>query len=174
MTTWELIKFPGVATVVYLYGHIMLLAFAFTAGEFTGILSSAASLRSSSTAEHFSVLPLFWFTDIKLGGFGVSPLQISLFLAVAGISQALWTLLLFPALQHRFGTGGVLRGCSIAWPITFAFWPISNLFMRHHWEVSFWVVAPVNLVLGAGVSMAFSGSSPKPLSLLLLSPLDFI
>lgn len=32
MATSELIKFPGVATVVYLYGHTMLLAFAFTAG----------------------------------------------------------------------------------------------------------------------------------------------
>jgi hypothetical protein len=32
MSTWELIKSPGVAMVVYLYGHIMLLAFAYTAG----------------------------------------------------------------------------------------------------------------------------------------------
>jgi hypothetical protein len=33
MTTWELIKFPGVATVIYIYGHTMLLAFCYTAGK---------------------------------------------------------------------------------------------------------------------------------------------
>lgn len=109
------------------------------------------------------MVPLFWFTEIKLGGFGFSPLQISLFIGGAGISQALWVLIAFPPLQHRFGTGGVLRACSIAWPITFAFWPITNLFLRYHWDVAFWVVAPINLTVGSGVSMAFSKSShPRP------------
>jgi hypothetical protein len=83
-------------------------------------------------------------------------LKISLFLGGAGICQALWTLIVFPPFQHRIGTGGVLRACSIAWPITFALWPISNLFIRWHWDVVFWVVAPVNLAVGSGVSMAFS------------------
>jgi len=133
MSTWELIKFPGVATVVYLYGHIMLLAFAYTA-----------------------VSPLFWFTEVDLGGFGFSPFQISMFLGLAGISQALWTLLVFPPLQHRFGTGGVLRGCSIAWPILFAFCPLCNLFLRNRWKLAFWITAPIGLALGSGVSMAFT------------------
>ena len=78
------------------------------------------------------------------------------------MSQALWTLIAFPSLQHRFGTGGVLRVCSIAWPICFAFWPISNLFLRHQWNGAFWIVALFNLAVGSGVSMAFSKSSHTP------------
>jgi hypothetical protein len=33
MSTWELFTFPGVAPVIYIYGHTMLLAFAYTAGK---------------------------------------------------------------------------------------------------------------------------------------------
>jgi hypothetical protein len=32
MSTWELIKFPGVSNVVVIYGYTMLLALAYTAG----------------------------------------------------------------------------------------------------------------------------------------------
>ena len=34
MSMWEIIKSPGVTIVLYLYGHIMLLALAYTAGCF--------------------------------------------------------------------------------------------------------------------------------------------
>ena len=33
MSTWEILKSPGVAPVLYIYGHVMLLAFAYTAGK---------------------------------------------------------------------------------------------------------------------------------------------
>lgn len=102
------------------------------------------------------MLPIFCFTPVELGGFGFSPFQISIFMATGGASQAIWLLLIFPPLQHRFGTGGVLRSCAIAWPIMFATWPICNELLRHHWTVAFWTVAPINLVLGSGVAMAFS------------------
>lgn len=81
-------------------------------------------------------------------------------MATIGASQAIWLLLVFPPLQHRFGTGGVLRGCTIAWPIMFAIWPVCNEFLRHNWTLTFWIVAPINLVLGSGVAMAFSKLSP--------------
>jgi hypothetical protein len=34
MTTWELMKAPGVAIVIYVYSHVMLQALAYTAGSF--------------------------------------------------------------------------------------------------------------------------------------------
>jgi hypothetical protein len=34
MTTWQLIRYPGVAVVINIYGHVMLLALAYTAGEY--------------------------------------------------------------------------------------------------------------------------------------------
>ncbi|KAF4633136.1 hypothetical protein G7Y89_g4991 [Cudoniella acicularis] len=69
MSTLQLLTYPGVSMVLYLYGSVMILAFA-----------------------HTIVLPLFYFTTPSLGGFGFTPLQISLFLGSAGLSQALWTL----------------------------------------------------------------------------------
>jgi hypothetical protein len=108
------------------------------------------------------VLPVLCFTPVELGGFGFSPFQISILMATGGASQAIWLLLVFPPLQHRYGTGGVLRGCAIAWPFMFAIWPICNEFLRRDWAVTFWIVGSINLVLGSGVAMAFSKmSSPN-------------
>ncbi|MCJ1382069.1 hypothetical protein MMC17_005181 [Xylographa soralifera] len=149
MSTPELIKSPGVSAVLLLYGHIMLLAFAYTA-----------------------VCPVFYFTAVSLGGYGFSPLQISLFMALTGFSQAVWILIAFPPLQHRFGTGGVLRGCAVAWPILFFIAALGNFFLRQDWKLVFWIVGPISLAMGSGVSMAFTAIqlalndvSPSPTTL---------
>ncbi|MCJ1287832.1 hypothetical protein MMC26_007184 [Xylographa opegraphella] len=149
MSTPELIRSPGVSVVLLLYGHIMLLAFAYTA-----------------------VCPVFYFTAVSLGGYGFSPLQISLFMALAGFSQAVWILIAFPPLQARFGTGGVLRGCAVAWPILFFVAALGNLFLRQDWKLTFWVVGPISIALGSGISMAFTAIqlalndvSPSPTTL---------
>lgn len=138
-TRW-LLKQPGVAMTLFLFGHIMLLGFAYTA-----------------------IFPLFWFTSIERGGFSLSPVQISLFLAVNGGAQAIWTLLIFPPLQHRFSTGWVLRSCTIGWLLLFPPFPLLNLLLRHatshhvQWEITFfWIAVPILLAGGVGVSMAFT------------------
>lgn len=133
MSIWEIIRSDGVGMVLYLYAHTMLLGLAFTA-----------------------VVPVFFFTQPKLGGFGFSPGLISIFLAVAGGCQALWILLAFPPLQHRYSTGAVLRVCAIIWPFMFALFPIGNEFLRHDLNPGMWVVAAINAVVGSGVSMAFT------------------
>lgn len=102
-----------------------------------------------------SVVPLFWFTEIKLGGFGLSPFRISMFMVGGGVSQTLWVLFAFPPLQHKFGTGAVLRACSIIWPIAFALCPLLNLLLRNNWNTAFWIAAPFFLMFGSGASMAF-------------------
>jgi len=105
------------------------------------------------------VVPVFWFTDIELGGLGQSPLMISVFLATAGLSQALYILIVFPPLQHRIGTGSVLRICAAVWPWLFAFWPICNILLLRHFEPAFYALAFGGNFIGSGVSMAFSKSS---------------
>ena len=135
-STRQILQSHGVKRVLGLYGYIMLLAFAYTA-----------------------VAPVFWFTPIPISGFGFSELQISLFMALAGASQAVWLLLIFPPLQHRFGTGGVLRGCANAYPIFFVVPPLLNLLLREGSEgvqIAFWIISPIILALGSGVSMAFT------------------
>jgi uncharacterized membrane protein YraQ (UPF0718 family) len=72
-------------------------------------------------------------------------------------------LLIFPPLQAKYTTRGVLKGCYIAWPIFFCAAPLCNWFLRKAergegsgWETAFWVTAPVLQIGGSGVAMAFS------------------
>ena len=129
----DLVKAPGVAMVLYVYGHVMMLAFAYTA-----------------------VAPLFWFTPVSLGGYGFTPLQISVMMAINGLAQAIWLLVFFPILQHRWGTNGVMRACAVAYPIFFAVCPIGNMLLKAGADAVFWVVYPPLLAIGCGVSMSFT------------------
>ena len=146
MSTWELLKTPGILLVLGLYGYIMILAFSYTA-----------------------VVPVFLFTPVRLSGFGFSPLYISIFMAVGGLSQSIWLLIIFPWLQRRFGTGGVLRGCAIAYPFMFLCYPIASSLLQHEVKVLFWTLVPIGLIFGSGVAMSFTAIqlslndvNPKP------------
>ncbi|KAK1574243.1 major facilitator superfamily transporter [Colletotrichum navitas] len=134
----KLVKSDGVGIVLFVYGYLMLLAFAYTA-----------------------IVPVFWFTPVALGGYGFTPLQISIMMAVNGIAQALWLLVIFPPLQHRMGTNGVLRVCSYAYPWFFLICPLGNFVLKAGVNnpgviTCFWIFAPIGLAIGSGVSMAFT------------------
>lgn len=101
---------------------------------------------------------VFTYTPVELGGWGLEPNQISIFLALAGASQALWMLGPFTPLQKRFGTGGVLRGCAFLWPFFMAAFPLMNEARRHLPDLVFWIVMPTMTVIGSAVAMAFSES----------------
>ncbi|KAF2096805.1 MFS general substrate transporter [Rhizodiscina lignyota] len=133
MSAWEIIKAPGVLPVLALYSTIMLLALAYTA-----------------------IIPVFWFTDLELGGYGFSPQLISAFLGLGGLAQAMWLLFIFPPLQHRIGTGGIIRICGYAWPFFFAGWPLGYLLLKHNLKVAFWIIVPPCLVIGSGIAMSFT------------------
>ena len=151
-STWDLLKYPGIPMVLYAYGHIMLLAFSYTA-----------------------IVPVFYVTKVRLGGFGFTSLQISLMMGLTGLAQATWILLIFPPLHHRIGTNGVLKACAIAYPLLFAACPFLNLLLRLDTPATtttFWVVAPALLAVGCGVSMSFTAiqlalndASPSPATL---------
>ena len=111
------------------------------------------------------VIPVFCFTQVSLGGFGFSPIQISGVLAASGVMQTLYALIAFPPLQHRFGTVGILRTSAFAWPFFFLIFPIANLLLRHNLITAFWVVISMGLIIGSAVSMAFSTFSSHSLPL---------
>ncbi|KAK3902345.1 major facilitator superfamily domain-containing protein [Staphylotrichum tortipilum] len=151
-STWNLLKVPGVPVVLYTYGHIMLLAYSYTA-----------------------IVSVFWYTKVYLGGFGFTALQISLMMGLTGLAQSVWILLVFPPLHHRIGTNGVLKACAAAYPFFFVFCPLFNLLLRIGTPAAvsaFWIVAPTLLALGCGVSMSFTAIqlalndvSPSPATL---------
>jgi MFS family permease len=157
-STLELIKSPGVGIVLYNYGHVMLLAFGYTA-----------------------IVPVFWATSVPLGGLGLTSLQISLFMGLTGLSQAIWVLLIFPPLQHRIGTNGVLRACAIAYPISMAIMPTLNMILRIGTpgsRLAFFIFGPILLFIFPGVSMSFTAIqlalndvSPSPETLGMLNAL---
>ncbi|KAL2171021.1 hypothetical protein VTG60DRAFT_4036 [Thermothelomyces hinnuleus] len=103
----DIVRGPGVVLALSLYGHVMLLAFAFTA-----------------------VLPVLLNTPVRLGGLGFGPSLISLVMATEAAGQALWLVFAFPALHRRLGTRGVLRACGTAYPATFAGYAVLNWMLR--------------------------------------------
>lgn len=136
LSAWQLLKAPGVSTVIFIYGHIMTLAFAYTA-----------------------IVPVFWYTPVDLGGFGFTPMQISLLMGLNGAAQAAWLLLVFPPLQKKIGSNGVIRLCAAAYPCFLLTMPVGNMLLRTGTDAaikSFWVFTPVALVFGCGVSMSFT------------------
>ncbi|KAL7920926.1 major facilitator superfamily domain-containing protein [Trichoderma austrokoningii] len=136
LSTWELLKAPGVAIVIWVYTHVMLLAFAFTA-----------------------ILPVLLFTPVDLGGVAFSPFRISVWMAIQGASQATWLIVAFPLLQRRLGTKGSLAACIGVYPLFFAGYVVMNMLLRIDTESAvaiFWVVAFVVAFIGPGVSMAFT------------------
>ncbi|KAH7162221.1 major facilitator superfamily domain-containing protein [Dactylonectria estremocensis] len=136
MSIWELVRAPGVGFVIWIYGHVMFLAMAFTA-----------------------IVPVALFTPIKLGGAGLTPTQISIFMAVQGASQAAWLLLAFPTLQHRYGTNGILKACGTVYPFFFVSYIVINLLLRDGSRAAvvwLWILGPIVAVLGPGVAMSFT------------------
>lgn len=149
MSLLELLKSPGVAMVLFLQSHIMLMAFSFTA-----------------------VMPVFYFTPVHLSGFGLDPLQISLLMGVGGLAQAIWMLLVFPWIQVHYSTGTVIRLCARAFPFFFLAFPLLSTMLRQGWTLAFWIVGPVLLALGSGVAMSYAAIqlavndvNPKPSTL---------
>ncbi|CBX96864.1 hypothetical protein IAQ61_008186 [Plenodomus lingam] len=134
MSSWQLIKSPGVGPVLLVYNYVMLLAYTLTA-----------------------VFPVFQYTPIEMGGLGFSPEIIAACTAVNGASQAIWILIAFPKLHRRFGTGRVLLFCSIVWPIFFALCPTYHFLLAYGFKTLFWSTGPLILSLGSGVAMAFTG-----------------
>lgn len=97
---WQLLHEPGVQRVLLNFGWLYLVSSGYTV-----------------------IMPLWWFTPIPLGGFGFSPLQISVTTAFGGVVQAVWLIVVFPPLQRRRGTNGVMRMCATAYPFFFTVAP---------------------------------------------------
>jgi hypothetical protein len=133
MSIWQLIKQPGVSFTLFLWCFVSLQGLANTA-----------------------VLPVFWFTSIPKGGYGFSPLQISLILGISGISQAIWLLFIFPSMQKRYGTGGVLRYSGWIFPLGCISNPLLQFMLRKGVTGPFWFILPTTTMIGASAAMAFT------------------
>jgi MFS family permease len=154
----DILKSQGVTITLASYSFVMLLAMAYTA-----------------------ICPLAWFTPVELGGWAFKPKHITMFLVIAGVAQSLWVLIVFPPLQNRIGTLGVLRIVSIFSPLAFATPVILNLLLRQgssSLNTLFWIIAPALQVFLSGISLSFTAVqlalndvSPSPHALATLNAL---
>ena len=134
---WELLQAPGVKAVIWIYQHVMFLAFSFTA-----------------------VLPIMMYTRIGNGGMGFSKFQIAMYMAAQGASQAIWLLVAFPKIHRRIGTKGIMWMCSYFYPVFFAGYIAMNALARQGpgpQEIWFWTIGGIVALVGPGVSMSFTG-----------------
>jgi len=135
MSTWELVKAPGVAFVLFINSMCALIGIGYTA-----------------------LLTIFWYTQPALGGFGFSPLMMSIWLGVGGGAQALWTLLVLPPMHKRYGTIGLLRYSWSAWPVVFAGWIVGNYFLRWGQDTLFWVFTSILWIWGCSIAIGYTGA----------------
>ncbi|XWW97547.1 hypothetical protein V2A60_005531 [Cordyceps javanica] len=149
LTIVQLLRTPGIPTVLFVNGSVMIMAFAFTA-----------------------LLPVVLFTRVEIGGLGLSAFQIAVYTAVQGLSQAVWLLCVFPPLHRRLGNKKLLMVCAVAYPFFYLAYIILNELLRLGTPAAMawaWVVGPLAAMVGPGVSMAFTGvqlalndASPDP------------
>lgn len=149
-TTRDILASPGVKPVLSIYLYTAFLVFAYSS------LSTVAS-----------------FSDVSLGGYGLTPAEISYLLACGGAGQAFFTLIVFPPLHSRSGSRGILRFSATLWCVCIFVYSGLNLALRAGLpKAAFWTVALLVSLLSSAVSMSFASTqlcindiSPSPASL---------
>ena len=132
MPLMGLLKSPGVMIVALVFTYVMVIFFAATAMQ-----------------------PVFWFTPVKLGGFGFRPAIISIFQGISGLSQIFWLLIVFPWLLKRYSPRTVVLSCAKAWPLFYALHPVCQMLLRRKLTAEFWLLGVFMQVSGSALLMAF-------------------
>lgn len=154
MSTWQLLKYPGVAIILIITMQTKIMAAGYTPGK-------NFPTTPSYKAERHSVVPIFWFTPVDLGGLGLSASQISFFFGAQGAAQTFWALCVTAPLHRRIGSVGIMWGCALLWgTYFFASMPVANTLIRYGHDTAGWTVAVAGATIGAGVSMGFSKFTP--------------
>lgn len=134
MRTWQLLESKTVRLALGVYGLVMALNFAYSA-----------------------IVPVSLYTPVRLGGYGWAPHRISLLMGLNGAAQTVWMMVVSPWLHGRIGPKGVMRLCSIIYPLYYLSFPIGNFFLRQEtrsYTTVFWIFLPLAVVLGSGSNMA--------------------
>ncbi|KAH9059736.1 MFS general substrate transporter [Lactarius vividus] len=93
-------------------------------------ISSYAMLALLSMAAD-SLIPLVWSTSIELGGFGLSPASIGLWMSGYGCMNGIVQYAFFPRFVSRFGLRGVFLTSVSIFALIYALFPFENLAIRH-------------------------------------------
>jgi len=78
-----------------------------------------------------ALIPLVWSTPIELGGLGMSPASIGLWISVYGSASAVFQYALFPRVVARFGPRRVITSGFASFSMTYVLFPLENFYVRH-------------------------------------------
>ena len=107
-----------------------------------------------------ALIPLVWSTPIELGGLGMSPASIGLWISVYGSTSAVFQYALFPRVVARFGPRRIITTGFASFSMTYVLFPLENICMRHttngdtRWTV--WLLIVLQLLSISICDMAFS------------------
>lgn len=116
------------------------------------------ALMSLEAISYQALLPIFFFTPVRLGGLGFSEAQIGSALSLRGVATIAVQLFAFPALVTRMGATRLYRILLALYIPTFLLLPLLNVLARGHGNASVleWVGVGAVLLLGAISNMAFA------------------
>ncbi|KAH9036970.1 MFS general substrate transporter [Lactarius pseudohatsudake] len=77
-----------------------------------------------------ALIPLVWSTAIELGGLGLTPADIGLWMSAYGCVSAVFQFAFFPRIVARFGPGRVVVASVVAVGLLYALFPFENMLAR--------------------------------------------
>ncbi|KAH9056524.1 MFS general substrate transporter [Lactarius vividus] len=105
----------------------------------------------------FALIPLIWSTAIELGGLGLTPADIGLWMTAYGCMGAVFQFAFFPYIATRFGPGRVVVASAIAFGLLYALFPLENMLARGTGTASIvWPLIVLQLVAISVTDMGFS------------------
>ena len=103
------------------------------------------------------LLPLIWSTAIDLGGLGLSPASIGLWMSAYGCASAVSQFAFFPRIVAHFGPGRVVLVSAGAFGLIYALFPFENMLARSTETVTVvWPLIVLQLISMAVSDMGFS------------------
>jgi hypothetical protein len=103
------------------------------------------------------LMPLVWSTAVDLGGLGLSPASIGLWMSAYGCVGAVSQFAFFPHVVARFGPGRLVFASVGAFGLIYALFPFENLLARGTETVAaVWPLIVLQLVSMALSDMGFS------------------
>ncbi|KAN0136079.1 major facilitator superfamily [Lactarius tabidus] len=97
------------------------------------VLISIASyaMLALLTKASIALIPLVWSTSAELGGLGLSPASIGLWVSVYGCMSGTVQYIIFPRLMSRFGPRNVILTSVSMCALVYIVFPFENLALRH-------------------------------------------
>jgi len=110
-----------------------------------------------------ALIPLVWSTAIELGGLGLTPASIGLWMSAYGCVSAIFQFAFFPRFAAHFGPGRIVVATPIAFGLLYALFPFENMLACSTATATVvWPLIVLQLISMSISDMGFSKSLRSP------------